>query len=224
METSDAIRNWRSIRKWKSDPVPDDVVRMLLEAARRAPSWENVQPWRFIAVTDADVKEKLMQLAFGQKTLRKAPLVIACAGDVSAWERESQRAALIELREAGAMQAADDVIDKVFLNNPAFAPNLGGDAVILARTFEQVTYAISFMLMEATNQGLGVCIVGAFGNEVTGEKGDEYREIKSLLNLPENCLLLTLLCIGYPDESPAPRPRKPLGEIAFRERYGMPVE
>ena len=121
-------------------------------------------------------------------------------------------------------EVTDEVIDKVFLNNPAFAPNLRGDAIMLARTFEQVTYAISFMLMEATNQGLGVCIVGAFGNETTAEKWDEYQEVKSALNLPESCYLLTLLCIGYPDESPSPRPRKPLGEIAFRERYGMSIE
>jgi len=224
METTDAIHAWRSIRRWKPEPVPDDVIKKLLEAARRAPSWENVQPWRFIVITDPPVKEKLMELSFGQKTLRKAPVVIACAGDVSAWSRENQRASLVELRDAGAVQATDEIIDKVFLSNPAFAPNLGGDVSILARTFEQLTYAISFMLVEAVNRGLGVCIVGAFGNEVTGEKRDEYLKIKSALNLPESCYLLTLLCVGYPDESPASRPRKPLAEIAFRERFGTPFE
>jgi len=64
------------------------------------------------------------------------------------------------------MQATDEIIEKVFLSNPAFAPGLRGDAITVARTLEQVTYAISFMLMEATNQGLGVCIVGAFGNDL----------------------------------------------------------
>ena len=224
METSDAIHAWRSIRRWKPDPVPDDVIKKLLEAARRAPSWENVQPWRFIVITDPAVKEKLMELSFGQKTLRKAPVIIACAGDISAWSRESQRASLVELRDAGAVQATDEIIDKVFLSNRAFAPNLGGDTAILARTFEQLTYAIGFMLIEAVNQGLGVCIVGAFGNEVTGEKINEYQNIKSLLNLPEICYLLTLLCIGYPDESPPARPRISLAEIAFREQFGSPFE
>ena len=224
METTDAIHAWRSIRRWKPDPVPDDVIKLLLEAARRAPSWENAQPWRFIIITDKSVKEKLKDLSFGQKTLLKAPVVIAVAGDNSVWERDKQREALIELRDAGVVQATDEIIEKVFLSNPAFAPALRGDAITVARTLEQVTYAISFMLIEATNQGLGVCIVGAFGNELTGEQMDDYADIKKALNLPDSCMLLALLCIGYPDESPEPRPRKPLAEIAFRERYGTPFE
>ena len=224
METSDAIHAWRSIRKWKTDPVPDDVIKALLEAGRRAPSWENAQPWRFITVSDQAVREKMKVLAFGQKTIIRAPLVIAVAGDLAVWDRDQQRKALIELREAGAVQASDDIIEKVFLSNPAFAPGLRGDAVAAARTLEQVTYAISFILMEATNHGLGVCIVGAFGNEFTGELSDEYAEIKETLNLPETCMLMVILCIGYPDVSPPPRPRKPMSEIAFRERYGTPYE
>lgn len=150
--------------------------------------------------------------------------MIIVAGDISVWGRDKQREAIIELRDAGAMQATDEIIDKVFLSNPAFAPGLRGDAVTVARTLEQVTYAISFMSIEATNYGLGVCIVGAFGNELTGEKMDDCNEIKKALNLPDTCMLMAILCIGYPDESPGPRPRKPLSEIAFRERYGTPFE
>ncbi len=224
METTDAIHNWKSIRKWKSDSIPDDIITRLLDAARRAPTWENVQPARFIVVTDNAVKEQLKDLAFGQKTLVKAPVVIVCAGEFGVWDRSRQRESLLELRDAGAMQATDDIIEKVFLNNPAFAPNLRGESILLARTLEQVTYSISFMLIEAVNQGLGVCIVGAFGNELTGEKMNELASVKKSLNLPESCMILTMLCIGYPDESPSLRPRKSLSEIAFRERYGMPWE
>jgi nitroreductase len=224
MQTTDAIQNWKSIRKWKTDPIPDDIITRLLNAARRAPTWENVQPARFIVVTNERIKDMLKNLAFGQKTLLKAPVVIVCAGDFAVWDREKQKESLMELRDAGAMQATDEIIEKVFLANPAFAPNLRGESILLARTLEQVTYSISFLLVEATNQGLGVCIVGAFGNELTGEKLSDLAEVKTALNLPESCMILTMLCIGYPDESPNLRPRKPLAHIAFRERYGTSWE
>ena len=48
METTLAIHNWRSIRKYKNEPVPAETLKKVLEAGRRAPSWENVQPWHFI--------------------------------------------------------------------------------------------------------------------------------------------------------------------------------
>ncbi len=47
-----AIQERRSIRKYRSDPVPDEILMEILEAARRSPSWANTQVWRFIVVKD----------------------------------------------------------------------------------------------------------------------------------------------------------------------------
>jgi nitroreductase len=76
------------------------------------------------------------------------------------------------------------------------------------------------MLLEGVNQGLGACVVGAFGNEITQDKLEDYKALKKELGIPEPCVLIALVCLGYPDEFPGPRPRKPLSEIAFRERWG----
>jgi nitroreductase len=75
METTDAIQGWRSIRKYKSDSIPEASLKKVLEAGRRAPSWENVQPWHFIVVEDPGVKGKLSQLAMGQPHVVAAPAV-----------------------------------------------------------------------------------------------------------------------------------------------------
>jgi nitroreductase len=220
MDVSSAIAGWRSIRRFKPDPVPDEVVGKLLEAARRAPSWENLQPWRFIVIGDPGTKEKLFALSYKQKAVIKAPLIIACCGDTSVWERESQRKSLRELREAGVVSASDEVIESLFLSTRSFAPQLCGRPAVLARTFEAVSYAIAFMLLEGVNQGLGACVVGAFGNEITQDKLEDYKALKRELGIPDSCILIALVCLGYPDEFPGPRPRKPLSEIAFRERWG----
>ena len=61
MEVTDAIQKWRSIRKYKSQPIPNEILRKILEAGRRAPSWCNVQPWHLIVIEDPNIKQKLSQ-------------------------------------------------------------------------------------------------------------------------------------------------------------------
>ena len=59
MELEEAIRKRRSIRKQKTDPIDDESLEKILEAARWAPSWANTQTWRFIVVRDDGIKDKL---------------------------------------------------------------------------------------------------------------------------------------------------------------------
>ncbi|UCG95229.1 MAG: nitroreductase family protein [archaeon] len=79
MEVQEAIRKRRSIRKYKDKPVPDEVIDELIEAARLAPSGNNIQPWRFYVVKnkEAFVKNKV----FHQDFVYKAPLIIVCCSD-----------------------------------------------------------------------------------------------------------------------------------------------
>jgi nitroreductase len=89
METMEAIKARRSIRKYKTTPVDDETVELVLEAARRAPSWANTQCWRFIVVQDVDIKNKLADTAIGvgrgkpnraTEAMRTAPVaIVACA-------------------------------------------------------------------------------------------------------------------------------------------------
>jgi len=220
METTEAIRGWRSIRKYKQDPIPDTLLKKILEAAIRAPSWENVQPWHFIVVEDAAVKEKLVQLASKQKHIARAPVVIGICGDLSAWEKPKNRAALIELANAGVMNVTEEIIDNVILKDPVFCVAEHGPSIILGRTFEQLGIAYGFMAVEAVNQGLGMCIVGAFGNEVTDAHKEIYQEIRSLLAIPDHMYLLALLTLGFPDEDPSARPRKNFDAVVSRGAVG----
>jgi nitroreductase len=221
METTDAIQGWRSIRKYKSDSIPEASLKKVLEAGRRAPSWENVQPWHFIVVEDPGVKGKLSQLAMGQPHVVAAPAVIAVCGDLSAWDKPKNKAALMELMEAGVIQVTEDIIDGFMLKSPVFCVAEHGPSVILSRTFEQLGIAYGFMAVEAVNQGLGMCMIGAFGNKVTGEAKELYEEIRKTLGLPESMYLLTLLTLGVPDEAPRPRPRKAFDAVVSRGKFGQ---
>lgn len=85
MDVLDAIKGRRSVRHYKPDPVKEDDLNVILEAARWAPSWANTQCSRFVVVRDPEVKARLAQcLSSGNpatQAFAEAPIVIAaCAG------------------------------------------------------------------------------------------------------------------------------------------------
>src|SRR5660397_144407 len=77
LPTKDAIEKRRSIRKFKQDPVPDEHIMALIEAARLAPSASNTQPWRFKIVSDDETKAKLAEAAYRQSFVAQAPVVLS---------------------------------------------------------------------------------------------------------------------------------------------------
>ncbi|GFO59419.1 nitroreductase [Geomonas silvestris] len=85
MDISQVIRDRRSIRKYQDRPVEWEKIEQVLEAARLAPSWKNLQCWRFLVVTDPGKKAGLLA-AFpeenpGKKALAMAPCVILVCAD-----------------------------------------------------------------------------------------------------------------------------------------------
>jgi len=81
MDALEAIKTRRSIRRYKKTPVPQEKLEEILDAGRWAPSARNSQPWKFIVLSDSQVKEKVAELlAFG-KFLAEAPLGIAVVVD-----------------------------------------------------------------------------------------------------------------------------------------------
>ena len=82
METMEAILTRRSIRKFKSDAMPEETVKILLEAAMSAPSAGNQQPWHFIVITDRQILDGITQVHPYAQMLKEAPLAIAICGDM----------------------------------------------------------------------------------------------------------------------------------------------
>ena len=108
------------------------------------------------------------------------------------------------------MDWTDDILDNVVLGSEAFAPYLGGEQVMTVKAGEQVMIAVAYMTLEAVNQGLGTCWVGAI----------TPKEVHKVMNLPDDIFVHTLLPLGYPGEDPKPRPRKDHNKIIFWEKYG----
>jgi nitroreductase len=80
MSVLEVLRRRRSTRKYKPDPVPEEIFLKVMEAARLAPSGKNLQPWHFVIVKDTEIKQKLAVASAHQYFIAEAPLIIvACA-------------------------------------------------------------------------------------------------------------------------------------------------
>lgn len=78
-----ALKERRSVNRFKADTVPEEKIEAILEAGRYSPSWTNSQPWKFIVVKDPETRSKLTELA-GTITgigIEEAPIVIAITVD-----------------------------------------------------------------------------------------------------------------------------------------------
>lgn len=106
METLEAIKTRRSIRKFSNQPVEPEKLQTVLEALRQAPSWSNLQCWQLVVVEDQEIREKISELSFvesffatygyksnpAQKALAQAPIVIiACADPLKSGNLHDQQ-------------------------------------------------------------------------------------------------------------------------------------
>ena len=86
-ELIDTIFSRRSIRRYTEEPVSEEEIKTLLEAAMAAPSASNRKPWHFVVVTERETLNRLAKAHKYAKMLNEAPLCISVCGDQSVSER-----------------------------------------------------------------------------------------------------------------------------------------
>ena len=199
MSLLELVSNRKSVRKYLDKHIPDEDLRTILEAGRLAPSWMNVQSWKFVLVKSQENKDLLSELSIGQQQVKNADALIVCVADMNAWEESKI----------------------THINNPALNPALQTSDAILVRTMEQVIYPISYMMLAAESLGVSSCIIGAMGNEVTGILPDVYEKVKSTLNLKDGQILSTIITLGY-DANPTDtvKQRKNFDDVVSLEKIG----
>lgn len=193
----EAIRQRRSIRRFKPEPIPSEILAELIEAARLAPSGSNRQPARFRVVTDEEGKKKLAEASFGQQHLAQAGAVFICCADMNAYSQLSGRQRRDEMIAAG-----------VYAPDSARGPVDGWEDpkdidAYLPQAWLNVGIAVEHVVLAATALGLGTCWVQMFSRKKVGEAFGIGRETP----------IIALLAVGYPDQDPAPRPRHPVEKI-----------
>ena len=206
MNVKDAISKRRSIRRFKPDPVPDELILQLLESARLAPSGSNTQPWRFIVVKDAETRQKLQSASYNQRHIGQAPVIIACCADIKAFGEFPER--VEELIPAGALPEKTREVFVPSLKKGGMSADIKWHLLIAATGNTDI--AIEHMALQAVELGLGTCWVRWFDDN----------KVKEILEIPKNIEIIALLPIGYPAEEPPQRPRFDLDKIVYYEKYG----
>jgi nitroreductase len=199
LTTKEAMEKRRSIRKFKPDPVPEECIRELLDSARLAPSGCNAQPWRFKIVRDPALKKQLADAAHAQQFIADAPVVIVCCADI----RGYLDGTVSGIQDLGRIGAVEDRIVQILVDRATQMKTSCTVEEIGPRIAANVMIAIEHIVLRALDFGLGTCWVRLL---------DDQR-VKEIFRWDENIVVVALLPLGYPADSPAPRKRLPLEEI-----------
>jgi nitroreductase len=192
MDVKLAVEQRRSIRAFTDQPVPDEVVREMLDAARLAPSGCNAQPWRFYVVRGPEMTGKLKaHNAFRQDFVYKAPLIIICCGNPAAYQG----------KHGGEGQVAEGSVPADQEERKKMFSLVEGKEVY--RTIRDVSIASAFMVLRATELGLGTCYVGLVDEPA----------IRQVLDIAPEQVIPFVVIAGYAAQHPKQRPRKTLPEI-----------
>jgi len=197
MDVNEAIDKRRSIRQYNQAIVPTHVIFEVLDAARRAPSGCNAQPWRFVVVQDRLGVEALRKNeAFPQSFVYEAPVIIVCCADPTAYAG----------RYGGENQVAEGTVPENADERKALFRIIEGKAVV--RAIRDVSIASAFMVLRATELGLGTSYIGLINEEA----------IRTALRIPEDLLILFVVLMGYTTREPLNTPRKSLEEILISDK------
>jgi nitroreductase len=198
VELSDVIASRRSIRKFKQEDISTDIIRLLLDAARLAPSGSNLQPARFIVAQSPAAKEALGRYT-PYKFIVKASVIFVCCADLTAITTRDRRVG--ELQKEGAFEGVD-----MDMNDPsAVSPIMDAEAV-RAYLSMNVAIAIEHIVLKAVDLGLGSCWLGRFDRD----------KVKKFLALDESIYPVVLLPVGHPDQSPKARPRFTVDKLVLK--------
>lgn len=204
MDLFDAIRTRTSIRKFKPDAVPDQDLRTMIDLATRAPSAGNTQMWRFLAVSNRRLLEKMREIV-----LRKLD-------EVSSWPEAQPYEASLCTAKGYSSFFADAPVTIVVLGRPYQSAvdsileargwdRPGIDALRQKPDIQSVAAAIQNLSLAAHAMGYGACWMTA--PCIAGP------ELKELLDVQPPWEIIALVPLGIPDEEPHARPRKLLEEV-----------
>jgi nitroreductase len=201
----EVIRTRMTVRAFDpSFTVPREHYEMILEAARHSPSGANAQPWHFIVVTDAALKQKIMEY-FREEQLRRAKLKMKFPTPDYRGLASAPGFIVVasDFRWVRAFPVLNDgsELDRMYKQN--------AERILL----QSVAAATMSAHLAAAALGYNVWWVTAIGQEAA------QAAMKPLLGIPEELSVLDILCFGPPAKAPYKRWKKTLGEIVNWNRF-----
>jgi nitroreductase len=217
----DAIYTARALRRLKPDPVPDELITKVLDAAIRAPSGGNAQNWIFLVVRDREQRHRLgavyrkasdevaeIYAARGRPAhLSEAQYQRLMDGGKYLWEHMSEAPVILvpclTARDMPTRDALPDQVAARYEAHLAYQQRIRGASIYPA---------LQNILLACRTLGLGTVITT---NHILYES-----EVRSILGLPDDVFTFAMMPLGFPLDRYGPLSRRPVSEVAFADRWG----
>lgn len=196
-----ALASRRSVRKYSTKDVPDNLIRKVLKTAIWAPSAHNAQPWRFIVIRDNEIKRELA-LAMARR-FRKDLI------------RDGVPNTIVERRVGDSIKRITEapvlILPCLTMEGMDAYPDRRRRKAEYVMAIQSVAASIENLLLALHVQGLGSCWLCAplFSQP----------EVRRVLGMPSGVEPQALITVGWPDERPIPPPKLPLGEVVHWDRW-----
>jgi len=199
----------RSVKTFKSDPIPPETLQRLVDLTLEAPSSFNLQPTRLVLVESAAQKAALAAVAWNQKQITQAPVTFVFAVSIRGWEQTMDKT-LAAAVERGAWP--EKFAGFVRSSAPGFQDGLAGKGVEREYAIKDAMIAATTCALAAESLGLGSCFMN----------GWDEAGVKQVIGAGEDpdIAIALVLPVGYPEVVPGHPGRLPQSLTVFRERLG----
>ena len=206
MDVFEALYTTRAMRRVKEDPIPDEIIKSMIDSAIRAPSGSNRQDWRFLAVTDQKVRNQLANI-YRETWDYYVKSFYNNSSDLGASNLKDKEQIESVRRISNSASWLAENYDKVPLLVLAFSRN--------DPTGSSIYPAIWSLMLAARSHGIGTCLT-----TVMSFKTEDVYEV---LDIPadKGWALNATITAGYPLGKWGVAERKPVEEVTFLNKWGQ---
>lgn len=200
MDLFDAIRERRSVHRYDpSHRLSEEEIRGLMELVILSPTSFNIQNWRFVVVTDPELRQELRAAAWNQAQVSEASMVVVICGDRLAAEREPERY-YSEVAEEKRRRIVPTVVKAYQGKEQLQRDEIMRSGGIAAQT----------LMLAAKGMGLDTCAMVGF----------DFAKVAELIHLPQDHEICMMVTVGKALQPARPRSGQlPLDEVMLWDRF-----
>ena len=200
MKTEEAIQTRRAIKHYDTNhSMTPEEVNALLSLAILSPTAFNIQNWRFVVVTDPELRKQIREVAWDQAQVTDASLFIVLCADLKSWEKQPSRYWVNAPKEIQEFMLP--AIDKYYR---------GKDQVQRDEAMRSCGITAQTLMLAARSMGYDSCPMDGF----------DFEKVSELINLPAEHVIAMFVAIGKCTKESWPRPGQlDLNEVIIKNRF-----
>lgn len=200
MHVIEAIETRRSVKHYDADyEIGAEKIEELLRLALLSPTAFNIQNWRFLVVTDPELRKKIRAVSWDQEQVTDASILIVLCADLKSWEKEPERY---------WVNAPKEVQD--FLLPAIDNYYRGKEEVQRDEAMRSCGMAAQTLMLAAKSMGFESCPMDGF----------DFDKVSELIKLPSDYVISMFVVIGKPTQQAQPRGGQlPLDKVVFNNSF-----